>query len=484
MNPTITIRMYRSGLGDCFLLTLPDKQNNPFYILMDCGVFFRTPDEEKIMRLVVKDVEATIQRHLHLIVVSHEHYDHLCGFNHARDIFSGMTIDKIWFSWTEDPANDLANQLREEIEKKAEALHGLVSHLSGIDMDDQLKDRLGQVGMLLDFFGVAKANGKPSSTREALQFLKEDITAEKKYCYPGKVESLPELPGIRFFILGPPEDRKRIYKINPSQSKEEVYHLGLLKDDNRFMLGAFERLNDKTTTIPDDYYPFDATHRINFSDAKSNTAFFQQYYGFAPEHDNYWRNINTDWLDIAGTLALDLDDVTNNTSMVLAIQDIASGKVFLFPGDAQVGNWLSWDQYTWNVKNANGEQSTVTSKDLLAQTVFYKVGHHGSHNATMRNKGLEQMNHPELVAMIPVNQAFAKSKRPPATGWKMPFDPLLERLREKTKGRVIIMDEQFPKSEPEDTKPALLNKSEWNAFKKSCRVTDLYWEIKIPLRTS
>jgi hypothetical protein len=39
---------------------------------------------------------------------------------------------------------------------------------------------------------------------------------------------------------------------------------------------------------------------------------------------------------------------------------------------------------------------------LFANTVLYKIGHHGSHNATLREKGLEMMNHPELVAMFPV----------------------------------------------------------------------------------
>ena len=28
----------------------------------------------------------------------------------------------------------------------------------------------------------------------------------------------------------------------------------------------------------------------------------------------------------------------------------------------------------------------MTTKDLLARTVLYKVGHHGSHNATLNGK--------------------------------------------------------------------------------------------------
>ncbi len=51
------------------------------------------------------------------------------------------------------------------------------------------------------------------------------------------------------------------------------------------------------------------------------------------------------------------------------------------------------------------------------------------------------MNSPDLVAMIPVDRAMAKKRRPPATGWKMPFQELFTRLQERAQGRVIIADE-------------------------------------------
>src|SRR5687768_9519943 len=103
MSDQITIRMYRSGLGDCFLLAFPRGQNDPpFYLLIDCGVFFRTKGEEVIMREVAQQIFNTT-KHIDLLVVTHEHYDHISGFNHAKDIFQDMEIDRIWFAWTEDP---------------------------------------------------------------------------------------------------------------------------------------------------------------------------------------------------------------------------------------------------------------------------------------------------------------------------------------------------------------------------------------------
>jgi hypothetical protein len=69
-----------------------------------------------------------------------------------------------------------------------------------------------------------------------------------------------------------------------------------------------------------------------------------------------------------------LDSSTNNTSLVLAIELRESGKVLLFAADAQVGNWLAWQ----DLQFADGKEVAVTNADLLARTVFHKVGHHGS----------------------------------------------------------------------------------------------------------
>ena len=52
------------------------------------------------------------------------------------------------------------------------------------------------------------------------------------------------------------------------------------------------------------------------------------------------------------------------------------GKVLLFAADAQTGNWSSWADVKW-------DDPGVSTDDLLARTVFYKVGHHASHNATL-----------------------------------------------------------------------------------------------------
>jgi hypothetical protein len=42
------IRMYRQGLGDCFLVTLPRKEGKPFFMLVDCGVVLGTEEPSSL----------------------------------------------------------------------------------------------------------------------------------------------------------------------------------------------------------------------------------------------------------------------------------------------------------------------------------------------------------------------------------------------------------------------------------------------------
>ena len=128
-----------------------------------------------------------------------------------------------------------------------------------------------------------------------------------------------------------------------------------------------------------------------------------------------------------------MDSATNNTSLVLAIE-LGNGDVLLFAADAQVGNWLSWQGLSWKV-----DGKVVTGPDLLRRTVLYKTGHHGSHNATLQEKGLETMKSLK-IALIPVDHEMAVKK-----GWsKMPLEDLEKRLNEITKDRVLRIDKEIP----------------------------------------
>src|SRR5258707_7814035 len=83
----VKVRMYRQGLGDCFLITLPRKSGAPYFILIDCGVILGTPDPAARMQSVLNDIILSTGRHIDLLLATHEHWDHLSGFLQAKDLF-------------------------------------------------------------------------------------------------------------------------------------------------------------------------------------------------------------------------------------------------------------------------------------------------------------------------------------------------------------------------------------------------------------
>jgi hypothetical protein len=173
-----------------------------------------------------------------------------------------------------------------------------------------------------------------------------------------------------------------------------------------------------------------------------------------------WRRIDSDWTTGAEELALAIDDVVNNTSLVLAFEFIESRKVLLFAADAQVGKWLSWLPLQW--KRDDG--SVVTTAQLLQNTVLYKVGHHGSHNATVKQTtdgkpwGLSLMTHKDLVAMVSCDTVIAWQQ---SGHWKMPDPDLLPHIQDATRGRYLRIDEGVP---PKSSGAQPADPAAWQAF--------------------
>lgn len=439
----LRVRMYRQGLGDCFLLTCSDE-NETSHLLIDCGVLKGTSDAEARMQEVAESVRDTTGGRLDRLVTTHEHWDHLSGFLQAEAIFDTLEVGEVWLAWTEDPEDELAGELRK---RKTKRKNGIVAaaKLAESEKTPAARRTARQLEALLSFEGDLGAAGT-KTTAKALEWVK-GREAQIKYLRPGEqLFDLPGLPGIRVYVLGPPHDRRMIKRSDPSKAHPEVYELAAAEGSHQGFLAAAEALAEDETPGAQ---PFDSFFRTEEADARRDNHLVKQYYREA----SAWRRIDHDWLGYAGQLALHLDSDTNNTSLVLAFELTSEGDVLLFPGDAQVGNWLSWEPLEWKFKE-EGETRTVKSGDLLARTVLYKVGHHGSHNATLREKGLELMSSGELTAMVPVNRVTAKKME-----WLMPFPALLTRLVEKTHGRVIDAERGLDDAAPQD-----LSDAAWDRF--------------------
>ena len=451
----VRIRMYRQGLGDCFLLTFYGD-GGPHHILIDCGVLSGTPNgSQKILR-VGKSIAAETQGKLQALVATHEHWDHVSGFYDAAEVFDPFDIGEIWVAWTEDPSNATAQNLKRQNQLKLQAVHLALTQMARTG-DPQFQASGRAVAALLGFFG-GPANGASliafsDMTGEAMTKVTQRQPAPT-YLKPGQELEPAWLPGVKVHVLGPPEDPALLRHMAGKVGKD-IY--GLTGADDAFntalegaALAALEKdVDPQSAGRIAAALPFNPTLQWFDTPDENGKNKILEDPQFGPLYKAYmddkvkWRRIDQDWLLSVARLGLQLDSATNNTSLVLAFEFTDTREVLLFAADAQIGNWQSWAD---------------KAADLLQRTVFYKVGHHGSHNATLKEGGLEAMTNPNLVAAIPVDQNFANNSK----HWEMPAAPLYARLQERTQGRILRADAAWPGTA--DQPPPGLSAGDWRDF--------------------
>ena len=239
----LRVRMYRQGLGDCFLLTYSDGGEES-HLLIDCGVLKGTAEPEKKLQAVAQNVHEATNGHLDRLVVTHEHWDHLSGFLQAQTIFDTVEVGEVWLAWTEDPDDELAAELRKH---KKKALDGIVAaaKLADKGKTPAAQRTARQLDALLNFQGDLGATGT-KTTAKALDWVKG--RQQPKYLRPGEqLFDLPGLPGLRIYVLGPPHDRRLIKRSDPSKKHPEVYELVGAEGSHEGFLAAAEALADDGT---------------------------------------------------------------------------------------------------------------------------------------------------------------------------------------------------------------------------------------------
>jgi hypothetical protein len=463
-QPDVTVRMFCQGLGDCFLITIPQNGARPYSILIDFGVALGTPSADVIMRQAAAKIAQLTQGVIDLVVLTHEHWDHVSGFVlAAKELKAQLKFKHLWVAWTEKHGDPLADALRKEFAKAKLALaraFQAATTLRGVDETNVR--RLEALEGVLAFGGPAAAKKKTANNAQGggtvsdAMALPHELVKEKTtpsavdYLRPGTCLALPGATGhagaVTAFVLGPPYDRTKLAQMNPSEKKDEAYEkkkgdapgIGI---NWTWMASAMSDTVAPATFAGDRAeaanlersLPFDRSLRMSLAAADRNAS-FASYFSRAADHR--WRRIDGDWL-VSGAqrLSLKMDNYTNNTCLALALELPASKQVLLFPADAQAGNWRSWHDQQYETP----DKRTLSAADLLAQTVLYKVGHHGSHNATLKAKGLELMTHPDLVAMLPVEADGVTRLR----YGQMPLKSLVKALREKTDGRILRLDEKW-----------------------------------------
>ncbi len=426
--PAVRVRMFRQGLGDCFLVTF-DVGGDERHMLIDCGTLGNKNSDVKTND-IVEHLESTIldSGPLHVVVATHEHQDHLSAFRTKAMKALVGNVEHVWVAWTENPSDPDAKTLAKYRDDLGKALAEIALASPDTEVGKQVHDLMGFAGEPSnDPLGFAK------TVNEAMDFVRTGLGAKPTYHNQGDLIEADWLAGFRIYVLGPPRD-KDLLKDLGKHGSDELY--GLMRAAKGNAATAAHPMSAADEEASEMEQPFDSRFRLR--DTKQKRQLYPSY----GDPNQRWRSVDVGWMNAATHFALQLDSLTNNTSLALAIERIADGKVLLFPADAQQGNWLSWHapELHWSVTDADGAVRKVTAADLLSRTVFYKVGHHASHNATARGRGLELMvNEDELTAFIPVDRKLALQRNPKGS-WQMPARPLYLRLLQKCQGRVVRAD--------------------------------------------
>lgn len=430
----VVIHMYKLGTGDCFVLKFYDGNKIMFKMLIDCGCW----STRKFTDIVpyIETLRDDVNGHVDVLVVTHEHLDHVLGFQAGRDIFlNEITVGEIWMGWTEEDGDPLVEEWREKYAERRMAIvkaanevksrlekDGYTSQYSASKYKDEIHSLHTRFKDVLGDFAILNASGDLKPGLDGMTFVKEELAKNNiRYFKPGTImKGIPGLPGVKIFVLGPPLLYENV-KTEAGGEGESYDHNRDIDSDDLLLKAIDFQGNGKASN---QIFPFDKLYEID--DPVVSSILKTQY------ESEEWRKIDFDWLFSSGSLALRMNSLTNNLSLALAFQFEDSKKVILFPGDAEYGSWKSWHDIKWADQGEN-----IETKDLLSNTIFYKVAHHLSHNGTAKKQGLELMKHKDLAAMATLDYSII------SPGWKstMPNRLIIKDLLTQTKGRLMIMNQ-------------------------------------------
>ena len=366
--------MYNVGFGDAFLLLFPGK-DRPRRVLIDCGMHSIGPGPEAMDEVVDRIIE-DCGGEIDVVVATHRHQDHVRGF--TSKAWKKVKVSEVWMPWTEHPTDHAARRIREAQSKRAATLKLALTRLGAAEnmmamAANSLTNEAAMHTLHHGFAGVRERRFLPDPKRAMRTF------------------GTKVLPGVTIHVLGPSRDKDVIREMEPDEGESYL----------AFTLGRNSRSGA-------DVHPFRPEWALPERSWKRDF----KHLDFTRQHLRAIENAGS------GTefdLLARLEKAVNGTSLMLMF--VIGHAHLLFSGDAQWG--------TWTAALADPEW-----KELLSKTSFYKVGHHGSHNATPP-AFVENHLSKTFVAM-------ASTRR--VRKWPdIPRKPLLKALRKRS-NRVIRSD--------------------------------------------
>jgi hypothetical protein len=344
-QPTsVTLRAYQVGFGDCFLLSVHySGRRRSRRVLIDFGTTSLPKGAGRRSMLdIAQDIAEVCQGRLDAVVVTHRHKDHLSGFGgESGKVIAALHPEVVVLPWTEDPkaAVDATHPTpRARFQLALTAMH----EVAGYALEEISRHGQGFTKTVRD--QLAFLGEENLSNAEAVKNLIE-MDCRHVYAHYGSRSGLEKiLPGVTTHVLGPPTlEQSEAIRRQRAEDADEFWHLQALAGEP----GARQ--------MP----PLFATaDTISADELPVQTRWFTT-------------RLNTIRGDELLEIVRVLDQAMNNTSLILLFE--IGAKKFLFSGDAQIENW------TYALKVAPEAERV---RELLADVAVYKVGHHGSLNAT------------------------------------------------------------------------------------------------------
>lgn len=347
-KPTdLTLRAYQVGFGDCFLLTFHYREKER-HVLIDFGNFGQLPGKDRaLLHHIAENIKERCGGKLDAVVATHRHQDHISGFSTNKhgtgtgDIIASCNPEVVIQPWTEAPDADPKTG---HLGGAAPGLKSFMSTLRSMHAISRLtlkevekrEETLNRT-LKRELRVLGGDNIKNASA------VKNLMTMGKRQVYvhfgsPSGLEAI--LPGVKVRVLGPPslEQSEEIRKMR-REDEAEFWH---------FQSSAAKFVTNENPHL------FQGAKTCSTEDAPPPTRWFIK------------KMQSLRGQQMLGIMRA-LDKAMNNTSIILLFQ--VGDKKLLFPGDAQIENW------SYALKQA-------PIRRLLKSVNLYKVGHHGSLNAT------------------------------------------------------------------------------------------------------